>query len=214
MACMDWYRQIAWTEQNESEFERRLSRSRGQRSEYLRIQAVTLADQDLPHLAPVAIKLAKRQLELSPAGISAAQMWATIAKGCITLGRFDEAVEAYRQAVRLEGARPNVRGYHYIDFAWYIATNSAVALYPEVLAAIDENLHEQDLIFPVNQYRFFGALALIAADSGDRAEASRMARNALTSVETKQGPFWRLPLLGLMQRRTDFIRTKLEKLAR
>lgn len=211
---MDWYRHTAWTREIEDEFEHRLSRSRGQRSEYLRIQAVTLADQDIPRLAPIAIRLAKRQLELSPVGISAAQMWGTIAKACITLGQLDEAVDAYRQAIRLEAGRPNVRGYHYIDFAWHVATNAAVALYSEVLAAVEENLEERDMIFPANQYRFFGALALIAADSGDRVEATRMAKNAVSAAESKQGPFWRQPLLGLLKRSTDPIRIKLEKLAR
>ncbi|WPO98245.1 hypothetical protein SFA35_16515 [Pseudomonas sp. HR96] len=211
---MDWYRQIAWSEQIESEFERRLARSRGQRSEYLRIQAVTLADQDLSDLAPVAIKLAKRQLELSATGISAAQMWATVAKGCVTLGQFDEAMDAYRHAVRLEGQTPNVRGHHYLDFAWHVVTNSVVALYPEVLAAIEQNLQQRDLIFPANQYRYFAALALIAADSGDRAKASTLAKNALASIETSQGPFWRLPLLGRVKSRADPIRTRLEQLAR
>ena len=211
---MDWYRQTAWTSEIADEFERRLARSRGQRSEYLRVQALTLADQNSPKLASIAINLAKRQLELSPVGISAAQMWAVIAKACITLGQQDDVVAAYRQAIRLEANRPNVRGYHYIDFAWYVALNSAVALYPEVLAAVEENLQERDLIFPANQYRFFGALALIAADSGNSAEANRMARSAISAAKSQQGPFWRRPFLGLLKdSSSDPIRVKLEKLA-
>jgi hypothetical protein len=78
-------------------------------------------------------------------------MWATIAKACITLRQHDDVVDAYRHAIRLEVGRPNVRGHHYIDFAWYVATNSAVALYPEVLAGAEENLQKRDLIFrPIN----------------------------------------------------------------
>jgi hypothetical protein len=213
MTRMDWYRQTAWTREIEDEFEHRLSRSRGQRSEYLRVQSVTLADQDLPQLAPIAINQAKRQLELSPLGISAAQMWGTIAKAYITLGQPDDVVAAYRHAIRLEAGRPNVRGYHYIDFAWYVAANSAVALYPEVLAGVKANLQEQDLIFPANQYRFFGALALIAADSGNRAEARRMARNAVSAAKSEQGPFWRQPFLGRLKGGSDPVPVELEKLA-
>lgn len=210
---MDWYRQTAWTSEIADEFERRLARSRGQRLEYLRIQAVILADQNSPELASVAITLARRQLELSPAGISAAQMWGTIAKASITLDQPDDVIAAYRQAIRLEADRPNVRGYHHIEFAWYVATNSAVALYPEVLAGVKANMQDQDLIFPVDQYRFFGALALIAADSGDSAEANRMAKNAISAAESQQGPFWRQPFLGLVKSSSDPIRVKLEKLA-
>jgi hypothetical protein len=141
-------------------------------------------------------------------------MWATIAKACITLRQHDDVVDAYRHVIRLDAGRPNVRGYHYIDFAWYVATNSAVALYPEVLAGAEDNLQEPDLIFPSNQYRFFGALALIAASSGDRAEARRMAKNAIRAEESKQGPFWRQPFLGLLKGSSDRVRVKLEKLAR
>jgi hypothetical protein len=211
---MDWYRQTAWTTEIADEFERRLARSRGQRSEYLRVQALTLADQNSAELASISINLAKRHLELSPAGISAAQMWATIAKACITLGQPDDVVAAYRQAIRLEANRPTVREYHYIDFAWYVASNSAVTLYSEVLAAVEKNREERDLIFPANQYRFFGALALIAADSGDGDEANRMAKSAISAAESQQGPFWRQRFLGLLKCSSDPIRVKLENLAR
>src|SRR5205085_5435551 len=110
---MDWYRQTEWTQEIEDEFERRLTRSRGQRSEYLRIQAITLVEQNDPRLAPIAVGLAKRQLESSPNGIAAAQMWATIAKAHVPLGQRHDVVDAYRQSIRLEAVRPNVRANHY-----------------------------------------------------------------------------------------------------
>jgi hypothetical protein len=213
MTQSDWYRQTEWTSSVEKEFECRLARSRGQRSEYLRIQALTLAEQNVSELASVAINLAKRQLELSPEGISAAQMWATIAKASTQLDRHNDTVEAYRHSVRLEARRPNVRGYHYIDFAWYAATNSAVEIYPEVLAAIEEIMQEQDLVFPLIQYRFFGALALMAADSGDTSKAQRMALNAISAANKERGPFWRRPFLGLIKGNVDVLRSRLERLA-
>jgi hypothetical protein len=213
MPQLDWYRNTEWTSAIEGEFERRLARARGQRSEYLRIQAITLAKQGLPGLALPAIHLAKRQLDLSPAGIFAAQMWATIAKAYITLGQPSDVVDAYRQSVRLEAERPNVRGNHYIDFAWYVATNSAVELYPEVLATVERNMQEQDLVFPLTQYRLFGALALIAADSGDTDEARRMAKNAISAAKKERSPFWRNPLIGLVKGGTDVVRARLEQLA-
>ena len=210
---MDWYRQTAWTDAIADEFEQRLSRSRSKRDEYLRIQAFTLVEQDIPQLAQAGIGLAKRQLELSPAGMFAAQMWATIAKGYATLEQPDEVVEAYRQSIRCEAETPNVRGYHYVDFAWYATTHSAVALYPEVLAAIEQNVQKNDLIFPATQYRFFGALALMAADNGDASEAKRMAQNAITAADRESGPFGWRPLIGLLRGGHDPIRTRLKRLA-
>jgi hypothetical protein len=74
MADLDWYRQESWNHEAASNFEMRLSRARGQRGEYLRIQALTLADTNRTENAGPAIQLAKRHLEQQPEGISAAQM--------------------------------------------------------------------------------------------------------------------------------------------
>lgn len=213
MTETDWYRNSQWTPEIEAQFETRLGRSRGQRGEYLRIQALTLVDTLPPENAKVAIALAQRQLDLSPMGINAAQMHAVIAKAFITLCDTACAIDAFRCAVKCEQVRPNVRGYHYIDFAWYVATNCLAAHYDEVLAVMDRTMQKQDLAFPANQYRYFGSLALISADTGDIQNARLMAQNALQASSQKHGPFWRLPKLGLVGRQKDPTRSKLERLA-
>lgn len=214
MTQLEWYRQTEWTREIEDEFERRLSRSRGQGPEYLRIQAITLADQHKPDLALAAINLAKRHLGLSEKGISSAQMWAIIAQANVILGRHDDAVNAFRHSILREFERPNVRGYHYVDFAWYVATNSVVELYPEVLAAIGTNMQKQDLVFPATQFRYFGALALIADDSGEQSDSQRMAQKAIDAADVNRGPFWRYPFLGLFSQRKDSVHSRLERLAK
>lgn len=194
-------------------FEQRLSRARGQRSEYLRIQALTLADTQNPEYAATAIDLAKRHLEQKPNGISAAQMHATIARAFETLGDILGAVESYRSAIEFEFQRPNVRGYHYIDFAWFVAIHELSAHYEEALKVITQNKQDQDLMFPSNQYRYFASLALISAGLGDSENARHMANNALASATIEKGPFWRLPLLGLVKGKTDAARVRLQRLA-
>jgi hypothetical protein len=213
MADLDWYRQESWNQEAASNFEMRLSRARGQRGEYLRIQALTLVDTSRAENASPAIELAKRHLEHAPEGISAAQMHAVIARAYVTLNDVDAAIVAYRDAVRLEHSRPNVRGYYYLEFSWFIATNSISSLYDEALDAIENNKAEQDLIFPANQYRYFASLALIAAESDDMSTARRMATNALKATSVEAGPFWRLPALGIVKSKKDFHRQRLEQLA-
>lgn len=214
MTDLDWYRQESWTHEAASNFEMRLSRARGQRGEYLRIQALTLADTNRTENAGPAIQLAKRHLEQQPEGISAAQMHSVMARAHVTLNDNDSALVAYRDAVRLEHARPNVRGYHYLEFAWFVATNSISNLYDEVLTAVANNNVETDLIFPANQYRYFASLALIAADTHDMATARRMAANALKAASADTGPFWRLPALGIFNSKKDIHRQRLQQLAR
>lgn len=213
MSDFDWYRNTEWTPEVSVTFERRLSRARGQRGEYLRIQALTLADTLKPEYAAIAISLAKRQLELEPSGISAAQMHATIARALETLGEVSSVIDAYRSAVELEFQRPNVRGYHYINFAWFVAIHELVANYDEALAALQKNKQDKDLMFPANQYRYFTALALISAGRGDSETARRMAKHALASATEEKGPFKRFPLLGLVKGETDVARFRLKQLA-
>jgi Tfp pilus assembly protein PilF len=212
MSDSDWYRNSEWTHEVSAAFEKRLSRTRGQRGEYLRIQALTLADTLKPEYATSAIGLARRHLELSPKGISAAQMHAKIARAFETLGEVSSAVDAYRSAVELEYQRPNVRGRHYIDFAWFVAVHELIANYDEALLAIEKNMQDSDLVFPVEQYRYFASLALISASLGDGSTAKRMAKNALESAAKEKGPFWRFPQLGLVKDETDAIRTRLKRL--
>lgn len=214
MADLDWYRQESWDHEAASNFEMRLSRARGQRGEYLRIQALTLADTNRTENAGPAIQLAKRHLEQQPEGIFAAQMHSVMARAHAMLNDNDSALVAYRDAVRLEHARPNVRGYHYLEFAWFVATNSISNLYDEVLTAVANNKVETDLIFPANQYRYFASLALLAADTDDMATARRMAENALKATSADTGPFWRLPVLGIFSSKKDIHWQRLQKLAR
>lgn len=213
MSASDWYQNTEWTPAIAEAFEKRLSRSRGQRGEYLRIQALALVESKKSEYAAIAISLARRHLELEPQGISAAQMHAAIAKAFETLGDISSAIDAYRSAVKLECLRPNVRGYHYIEFAWFVAVNELTANYEEVLAVIEKNKQNQDLIFPANRYRYFGSLALISAFLGDAETAKRMAVTALESAAKENGPFWRFPRLGLVTGKTDVARACLNQLA-
>jgi tetratricopeptide (TPR) repeat protein len=213
MTDVAWYRQTRWTPEIAAEFDKRLSKSRGSRSEYLRVQALTLSDTEICDYARPAIDLAQRHLELAPEGIGAAQMQAAIAKAFSTLGDTDAAIDAYRRSVELERLRPNVRGYRYIDFAWFAATRGLTAVYDEALAAMERNMDKQDLIFPENQYRYFGALAIISSDQGDNECAERMAKNAIVAASAEKGPFGHLPSLGLVNKPTDEIYARMRRLA-
>lgn len=213
MSNPEWYRQTKWTSEIATAFEERLAKSRSQRGEYLRIQAITLADTLEPANAIPAIELARRRLEHEESVLHAAQMHAVIAQAFTTLGKIPEALESYRRSVALENARRNVRGHHYIDFAWFAATYKLAEHYDEVLETMERNMTESDLVFPATQYRYFGALAMISSDLGDDQNAKRMALNALAAAAKEKGPFQRHPLLGLVLGRRDKIRRRLERIA-
>lgn len=209
----DWYRKKEWTPEASREFERQLSRSRSQKSEYLRIQALTLADSLNEESANSAIDLARRFLSLKESGVGVAQMHAAIAKAYSTLGNAPEAIKEYKEALKAELKWPNSRGYHYLDFAWFVVTHEHSSEYEEALLYINSNKQDQDLIFPENQYRYFGALALIAAAQGDMSRAQDMAKNSLSAKTKKRGPFEHLPFLGLVKSDKDKTHARLKDLA-
>lgn len=214
MAEPDWFRHEHWNEDIAANFETRLSRARSGRSEYLRIQASILAATRQIEYAATAIELAKRHLDAKPNGIFAAWIYATIAQAYETLGDKSSVVEAYRQAIRCEYARPNVRGNVYIQFAWFATSNSLSELYDEVLDAIQNNKQDGDLVFSVTRYYFFASMAFILDEKGDKDSSKRMAENALEAASICVGPFARHPTVGVMTAERDVHRERLERLAR
>ena len=197
MTTRDWFRKTTWSETDAKDFAERLSRSRGQRSEYLRIQAATLVDAGELQLADAAVRLANQYLQENPDGIHRSWVCATVARACELKGDLVGAAKAYRCAIEEEELRPNVRYCAYIDFAWFASTRGLSELFDDVLAAMRTSFQEADLTFPMAQYKYFGALALISHAQGDVENASRMARNATQASQKKASPFSRTLALPL-----------------
>ena len=213
MADDDWYRRTTWTPEFEREFEDRLSRSRGQRGEYLRIQAWTLASSGDPGSARHAITLAQRYLEENHRALFTAQAHHVVALASTLLGDNDAAIAAYRRAVASHRATPNAHGLEYVDFAWFAATQRRKDLYAEVTDAMRRDFVEGDLLFPATQYKYFGALAMISSDFGDAGYAGEMARRALAAAASTHSGLSRHPTAGLVRGGHDEVRKRLERLA-
>ncbi len=212
MSKRDWYRRTTWSEEEASDFERRLARARSRRSDCLRIQAVTLAEQGDPRLSDAAIGLGRRYLDENPDGAFAASVLLVIAKAHATKGDTGAALDAYREAVRVERETAGIRCNAYLEFAWFVVARELAELYDEVIEAMASG-EKSTLVYPVSRYRYFGALAFISDAQGDRAYASRMASNALEAAREHLGPFSRHPTVGVVERVDKRIQQKLEALA-
>jgi tetratricopeptide (TPR) repeat protein len=212
MKTQEWFRRQTWTAADEAEFERKLARARGQRSQYLHIQALTLAETEDPALANQAIALANRQLQEDPDGIFRAQVLCTIARASATKGDVAGAVDAYRRAVKAE-QEPGLRCCAYLQLAWFAVNHELSELYEEVLSMMDSSMKDGDLVFPAAQYKYFGALALISEALGDSGNAARMARNALNAAMKQRSPFDRHPAVGLVGNTDTAVHRKIERLA-
>lgn len=209
----DWFRRRTWSSQDEAEFRARLARSRGSRSEYLRIQAYTLAAAADRAVAPAAVDLARQYLRENPNGIFQAQAFLSIATASSTMGDADAAVRAYRDAIEAERRCPNVRVIAYLEFAWFVAVRTMVELFDEALELMESAFDPQDLLLPFHEYRYYGALALIASAQGDRELAETTARRAMEAARVERGPFRDHPGVGVVRVEDDVAHQRLRKLA-
>lgn len=212
MTTQEWFRRRTWSAADEAEFERKLARARSQRSQYLHIQALTLAETADPALAEPAIVLANRLLQEDPGSIFRAEVLCTIARASAIKGDIAGTVDAYRHAVEAEGER-GVRCCAYLQLEWFVVDRELTELYDEVLRLMDSSMRDGDLVFPAAQYKYFGALALISEALGDAENAARMARKALDAAMKQRSPFDRHPQVGLVGNTSTAVHRRIERLS-
>jgi tetratricopeptide (TPR) repeat protein len=211
MKAREWFRKETWSADDAADFERRLSRSRGQRTQYLKLQAWHLAGTKKPSLAASAIELVKRYLQEDPGGLFEGEAHLIIAEANATLGDTDGALRAYRTAVEVESGKRSMRHCAYLQYAWYAATNGISGEFENVLKAM-EQMDKADLMFPINQYKYFGSIALISEALGDLENARRIARNAL-EAENRAGPFSWHKDAGVVRNIDATIQKKIQRVA-
>ncbi len=206
----DWFRSSQWNEAIEAEFERRLKRARStSRAQYIRIQAVHLADQADPELRAVARRLYQRvmgeygdtdKMQATAASEELAESWQKD-------GFLGEAESAYRTTLALIGERPTGRN---------LTTHLTELLLAEVLyvKGDEESLREASLlldvaesqakssIFNISKFRFLLARARVAAALGEP-RAADFARNALEVGQLSEPTLSRHPDLDLPKPQSD-----------
>ena len=178
MARHDWYRRTTWTQRDQNEFLARNKRSRGadSKAQYLRIQAQTLLETGNPVLIGSALDLVQKACSEYPHALDSALAFETAGRCCEALGRADEAIRFYRQALQREREFPGIRTNAAFRLAKVAIENERRDLYSE---AVDAAAAHGEPIFPWNAYFLYGARAVIARDRGDHAEAKSLATTAL-----------------------------------
>lgn len=208
-----WFRRTSWSDEDQLEFERRLTRARPRsRPQYLRIQATHLAGTGDARLLQAAIGLADRVLSEYPDDLFVAWVHELRADAHERLGELALAVDSYRQAVNEERRRPNVRSNAWIGFGWLVISHQMDGLYCEAEALLEEFATE--LPFPASRYRFHAIRAIIAAHRGDSIQAKAEAELALSASAATYSGFRYHPDIGLVPAALDEIRLRLAALVR
>ena len=211
MSSDDWFRRTTWTDEDRVDFHARLKRSRKcNRPQYLRIQAVHLADVG-NHAA--ALEVLDHFLQVDDGSIDLAQAQLQRAESLLASGYEAEAIDAFRASLDAERARPNVQTEAWLLYSWFIVETQQLQLFHEVHAILDEfsKLHSRS--FPVFDYRFHCVKAVLLAHEGAQAEARAHAEKALAAADAKHSGYRYHPNLGLVQDTNTTVHQRVREIA-
>ncbi len=211
MASDELFRRTTWTDEDRVDFNARLRRARKyNRPQYLRIQALHLAEVG-NHDA--AIELLDQFVEVDDGSINLAQAQLQRAESLLATGKDDDAIDAFRASLDAERARPNVQTEAWLLYPWFIVETRNVQLYHEAHDILREFSKLRSPSFPVSDYRFHCAKALLLAHEGHQAQAKTHAQHALAAADTKHSGYRHHPNLGLVQTTDNTVHERVSDIA-
>lgn len=195
MSRHDWYRRTTWTNNDQIEFFDRFKRSRGSsnKCQYLRIQALYLAQTKTSSLSLVALELLHMLFKEYPLPSELASAHLQAAHCYEQLGDNQQALHEFDLALQAQAAFPNCDPGTRIEYPWFVALNGLT----ERFASAIEVLETAHVAFPVQQFKVSAAKAFIAHKRG-LADATRYAKEAFFAAATSESQFRFHRNLGLV----------------
>lgn len=196
MSREDWYRQTEWSSARAAAFAARLTRSRSasHRAQYLRIQALTLAETGTPENLVHALTLLEHIFVQYPDEFDVPMAHLQAARCHDALGDLPGAIRHFEAAVEARNTRPNIDTGVALEYPWFIVRHALADRYTRAL----EVLAEVRAVFPYQRFRECASRALIAAHYGEQASARASACAALEAANAQQSPFPRHSNIGLV----------------
>jgi tetratricopeptide (TPR) repeat protein len=186
-----WFRNTRWDDSIAELFEAKLRRART-KGQYLRIQACMLCESN----PAVALSLLDRYFAQTDERFDDAQAHVDRASALLALGRADEAVDSYEEALRAESRMPNLLTQAYIELPYLIAVRGIRARYTRALEVL--KMHRKRLTFPVDHFKWNAAQALLAGAAGNHASAREFAEAALEAAAKDHSGFRYHAKIGLV----------------
>jgi tetratricopeptide (TPR) repeat protein len=193
----DWFRKVSWTPSDQEDFWTRHKRARaGNKSQYLRIQAVHLAGTNKPELRRAALGLLNLLIAEFPDRVQLSFAYTQRAHIHFAEGKIEEAIISFRQAISQEREFPNAKGDAWLDFGWLAVTNGRQDLFDEVWSILNERA--SDAFFPVHHFRMNAIRSIIAAERGDSEDARSFAATAMQHASKSHSGLHYHPAIGLV----------------
>ena len=157
----DWYRQKSWSKSEEEYFFTKLARARKDgRAQYLKIQAIELAETKDEKLLTVAEYLLSRLFSEYPDDkYNRASALVTLGNICQIKNDDDKAIDYYKQAVDFETIFPNVITQAYIYLSELVIKHQKANLYDRVEKILTERI--PGTLFPIEKYKGYSILSII-----------------------------------------------------
>ncbi|RVU00922.1 hypothetical protein EOD41_09820 [Mucilaginibacter limnophilus] len=185
---MDWYRQKSWSKDIEDFFFQKLNRARKDgRAQYLKIQAIELVDTGNLNLFDVAETLLNKLfIDYPDDKFNRASALKTFGDIYRLRKEYNKAIDFYKQAVDFEATYPQVQTQAYLYFAELVVKIQKIDLYDAAEQLIEKRI---DLtFFPVEKYKGYSILSIIASHKNNDAQASHFAKLAEQNAnETTSG---------------------------
>jgi hypothetical protein len=176
-----WAENDTWDPEIEARFEAKLRRAR-LKDRYLLSQAKHLARAH----PDVSLLLIDRFYALPDQSMQALAHH-TRARALRSLGRHEDALSAYSDALVREAERGPYRTSSYLDLPMHVALARMRVHYPLAVDVLCD--HAAEPMWPVERFKWHAAFALVAIDSGDAEGAGEHARLALDAAGTRESVF-------------------------
>jgi tetratricopeptide (TPR) repeat protein len=191
MAAAEWFRNEEWNPTIEEHFFKKLSRAKD-KAQYLKIQAGCLSKR----YPQVALQLLNKFFALEGNSIFRAEAFLHEAQAYLSVGAKQKAIESFQKALQREREFPNVVTNACSEYGLLVATEKISDLFDDVLKVLQG--HKAVLLFPIEQFLWYGIHALITEARGEHQAAKEYAAKALHfSVLTHSGLRYH-PKLGLV----------------
>ena len=195
MSNQEWFRKTTWTKDDQDDFFAHLKRSRkSSREQYLKIQAHYLLDSG--SFSEAALELVNLAIAQYPESIFLAELYEQKAKCLDTLGLLSQAEQNFQLAFAKMRQFPNVKPTTHITFGLFVVKHKIARLYSETIKALDEFTGR--LVFPADEYYYFGIKAVINNRQGNRTGAKSDATKAIEASTKRFSGFSRHPMVALI----------------
>ncbi len=185
----DWYRKATWSLEDQKDFFDHLSRATGssEKAEYLRKQAYCLQTQASPPNNEAALLLLEQLIKEFPDPAQIGLAYLQKAKCYEDMGQVDQALQAYREAVKLSKSGAGNYGTDApLHFGIFVVKHRLIEHYNEVLESLEGT--EPILLFPFARYMACATMSLIVDDTGMKDKAREYAVKALEVIGPDSSP--------------------------